>query len=252
MMMRARRRARLIARFGLALTVGVALWFAARHAPGVLARLEIFEVRKVEVVGARFLSEEEAVRASGVGDGASVWDDPVAWERGLASHPLVERARIRRRLPATLRFDVTENVPVALVSTPTLEPVDGVGRSLPIDPADARLDLPIVRIPDDEEAGGRSRTRVRALLAELERLDDVDPEFRARISVAQMNQHGDVIVDLLAPDVRVLYRPPVSARRLVEGMRALDDAAHRSSSGAPKEIDLRFADQVVVRFEGGR
>ena len=42
--------------------------------------------------------------------------------------------RVERRLPNRLRVEIEERRPVALAATPTLEPVDGEGVRLPIDP----------------------------------------------------------------------------------------------------------------------
>jgi hypothetical protein len=49
------------------------------------------------------------------------------------------------------------------------------------------------------------------------------------------------------PEVEFLLPPQASPARLREGIGALQDAASRTGQGMPDVIDLRFADQVVVR-----
>ena len=247
--MRRRRRTQWAARVITTLMVSTALWVLARQVPELLSRMETFAVEDFEVSGTRYLSGTEAARLAGVTPGASVWDETEDWERRLVTHPLVEQVRIKRRPPSTLRFEITENSPVALVANPALEAVGLDGQVLPLDPGRHRLDLPLLRVSRDPADENFSSTAgIRRLLAELERLESVDPEFRNRISEAWLTERGDVGIRLVAPDVTFYWRAPVSIRRLREGMASLTHAFNKDESRTPSEIDLRFAEQVVVRF----
>jgi hypothetical protein len=173
-----------------------------------------------------------------------VWDDPAGWEAGLGAHPLVRSARVRRRLPGTLVLVVEEREPVALVATPTLEQVDAEGRILPLDPSAHQLDLPLL----DVGAPGPDADAPRAALAaEADRLTRVDPEFAARISELRRDDRGDLVARLEDPAVSFRFRPAVTARRLREGVLVLSDATAQGGGSPPMAVDLRFADQVVVR-----
>jgi len=210
---------------------------------GELVEMEIFRVVDLELSGARYVTFEDAVALAAVPGNASVWDDPTSWEEGISSHPLVASARVRRRLPGTLLIEIEERVPVALVPTPTLEPVDREGRILPLDPALLGLDLPLL-----ETDGAVSSTEVRAFLAgQAERLGRIDPAFAARTSDLSRDPQGDLIARW--GDPRVTFRMPasVTARRLDEAAVVLADAAARFGAPLQLTVDLRFADQVVVR-----
>jgi len=50
----------------------------------------------------------------------------------LRAHPLIRAVEVSRRLPGTLVVEVEERVPVGLVPTPTLQPVDRDGHRLPL------------------------------------------------------------------------------------------------------------------------
>ena len=253
-MRRVRRRTQWAARIITTLMVSTVLWVLARQLPEWLSRMETFAVEDFEVSGTRYLSGVEAAELAGVLPGASLWDETEGWERRLVEHPLVEQVKIRRRPPGTLRFEIKENSPVALVANPALEAVGLDGQVLPLDPGQYRLDLPLLRVSrDPTDANFSSTAGIRRLLAELERLQGVDPEFRNRISEAWLTDRGDVGIRLVAPDVTFYWRPPVSIRRLREGMASLTRAFNREEMGTPSEIDLRFEEQVVVRFaEGAR
>lgn len=227
---------------GLALAGGQRLSAAAAHA-------EVFEVERFELEGARFITLDEAVAAAGVAEGSSIWDDALAWEMALAAHPLVRSADVRRRLPNTLVFVVEEEEPVALVATPVLEPVDRDGRYLPLDPALHRLDLPVVR---PRRAVGADERPVRAsivpLTRALERLR-ADPQFFGKVSEVSLGPDGHLRVRWGAdPEVVFQFDPVVDPVRVRQGVEVLAHALEADPGRRPRSIDLRFADQVVVRY----
>jgi cell division septal protein FtsQ len=215
------------------------------QAPELLAGIELFRVEEVEVEGARFLDRGQAVAWAAFPPGLSVWDDLGPAEARLEAHPLVLEARIRRKLPRTLVVHLREREPVALYPTPVLVPVDGEGRRLPIDPAAHRLDLPLlVRGP---ESRALDQQALRTLAGEVVRLGSLEPRLAASLSDLALDPWGDVELRLAAPPVVLRYRPPLTPARLREGLQVLADARERTPDRPLVSVDLRFADQVVVR-----
>lgn len=216
--------------------------------PDAMSRMETFQVKDVEVLGLRFLTEDSVVARLQLGSVASVWGDPSVWEERVEGHPLVRDAEIRRRLPGGLVVTVTERVPVALAATPTLEPVDREGHRLPIDPTRHALDLPIIAA---EETPPPSASvfpeEVRMLAAEIEQLRRTDEELVRRISTLSMRDDGALELHLVSPDVQLLLKRGTSMARLREAETALTDAISRTPGQVPDVVDLRFADQIVVR-----
>ncbi|NNF14054.1 MAG: FtsQ-type POTRA domain-containing protein [Gemmatimonadetes bacterium] len=216
--------------------------------PDALATMETFKVTEVEVLGTRFVSEDTVVAALALGGLASVWGDTEVWRERLERHPLVLSAEVRRRLPNGLRVTVEERTPVALAATPTLEPLDAAGHRLPIDPTRFGLDLPIIaasRMPP--EGASVFPEEVRVLAAEIEHLRRADEELVRRISTLTLQDDGSLSLRLISPDVSLLVRPGTSLGRLREAEAALTDAIRRTPGDIPDVVDLRFADQVVVR-----
>ncbi len=132
--------------------------------------------------------------------------------------------------------------PVGLIASPLVMAVDRRGNVLPVDPADPVLDLPVLRVmtPRADAFWG-----MRVLARDVGRMAEAAPEVFAVISEARI---GDREVTLLLGDseVRVRYEPPITEMRLREAIVALNDAMARLDV-PPREIDIRFADQVVVR-----
>jgi hypothetical protein len=237
---------------GVVLLVGgtMVVAVAGSRAPEALAGAGLFHVRAVELEGARFLEAEELARLMAIPPDGSVWDDTEPLLERVRTHPLVREARIRRRLPATLVVEVVEREPVAFLPMPVLTPVDRDGRLLPVDPAAHRLDLPILQPVREPWREGATLTpaEVRVLAGEVGRLAEMEPGTLASVSELAADAGGDVLVRLADPDVTLRYRPPLAPGRLREGLRVLSDALERRPGQIPEVVDLRYDDQVVVRF----
>jgi len=216
---------------------------------GLLSRVEAFAVREVQVEGTRYLNAAEVRSAAAIPADANLWDDLTDAETRLRAHPAIAGVRIVRRVPGRLVVQVTEREPVALLPNPTLVPLDGEGLFLPIDPAMHRLDLPLVHPRRDPAGKGPllTATQLRSLVAELTAIEELDPALSATVSDVALDLWGDVMVRLES-GVMLTYRAPLTARRLQEGLLVLADARERHPDQTLVAIDLRFADQVVVRL----
>lgn len=224
------------------------LWAGGSRVPEAMASMETFKVTEVQVRGLRHLQRDEVMAILGVHAGTSVWVDTAPLEESLREHTLVKDARIERQLPGTLVVDVVERRPVALVPTPTLEAVDDEGVRLPVDPSQVRLDLPVLLVDERPAQGARFLPdHTRQLLAVVGRLQAADTAFLQRVSEVGWNDDGSVIARWSEPRVDFLLRTDTSARRLREGFAVLADAVARQPDSAPTFVDLRYADQVVVR-----
>lgn len=216
--------------------------------PEAMSAMETFRISDVEVRGLRLITEDSIVARLELEPESSVWDDKTVWLERVESHPLVRSAEVRRKVPNGLLIVVEERRAIALAATPTLEPVDAEGYRLPIDPARYRLDLPIISTsqtpPDGSQLFGEE---VRILAAEVRHLMSVDAAFMRRVSTLRRDDQGMLVVRMTAGDVDFLLPPGTPARRLRQGDAALTDALSRSPGDVPAVIDLRFADQVVVR-----
>jgi len=222
---------------------GVAL--AAAWLPDALAELDFFRAREYRVAGTRVLEEEQVLAAAAISPFVSVFDDLTAMERRLEQHPLIRHAHITTVLPSTLVFTIEERTPVAFVASPVLEPVDRDGQVLPLDPVEHRLDLPVLM----RAGGGAALTpsELRILAREVDRLATDDPTFLAAVSEMAIDERGDATA-LLSGDLLLRFRPPLSHRRLRDGLTVLEDADLRHPDQTASVLDLRFEDQVVVGY----
>ena len=218
------------------------------RAPKALAKMEAFRVTEVRVEGARFLTQEDALRTLALSTDASVWDNTRSWAMRLQHHPLVADVTVHRRFPGTLVLQVVEREPVALYPGPALEPVDRSGRVLPIDPAFHRLDLPIMALEGAHGSNTLTPAQRRLLAREIHRITQGDPEFLARVSDITLDARGDLHARIWDPPVILHFTEGVPYRRIQAGLRVLDDASARFEGKRVTDLDLRYEDQVVVRL----
>ncbi len=245
-----------LARWLVVLVLGVAATVAAAASPRWLRRADAFRVRRVEVVGTRFLDAHDVLAATGLGrEGrrASVFDDPAPWRARLLRLPQIQSADIERRLPSTLVVHVTEAEPVALARTPELVPITAAGVVLPVR-VGFDLDLPVVDVTARVGADGRlaSSTAV-AVVGTLERIRALDPQLAAAVSEAQPLPGGAVRLVLRAPaglEALVPATPSDATLRHLRG--ALADVEGRGELSRVRRIDARFTDQIVIAFNNER
>jgi len=210
------------------LAIGAPFW-----GPLLLRHLAFFRVRKVEIVGARYVSVGEVVDRLRVDTTASVWDPTEPLAARLASHPQLRRVSVRRKLPGTLVVDIEENLPVALVpTTDGLRAYDARGTLLPIDLARTPIDAPILPRRDI------------GLLTLLGVLRNEAPALYDRVSEIRIAGPDEVLIEFSGTPVRAMR--DVSAARLAEIDPVQQDLTRRGLHAA--EIDLRYRDQVIARL----
>ncbi len=245
------RRGRRLVRLAVgAVILGLAL-SAPAWGPPALSRLAFFRIRRVELEGVRYASAGELISRLRVDTLTSVWTELAPLERRIEAHPMVEGARVVRRLPGTLRVVVDERAPVAMTPSPSGVAVfDAAGRALPVDPSAAGgLDVPLVAARDT------------ALLRLLGAVRADAPGLYARISEARRasgpggtRDEFEFTVTAPAPGgagnvttVVVRAMADVSVGRLADLVPVEDDLQRRGVRVA--EIDLRYRDQVIARLQ---
>ena len=207
--------------------LGVGAWFGV---PRLMARLDYFRVRQIEVRGLRFLDEADVVRRLALPESASIVAPLGPLLDRAVLIPGVAGVSVERRLPGTLRVLILEEVPVALaMQEDRLVLIDRRGRVLPFDPTRAPTSLPVA---DRDSATA-------ALLSALLR---ADPAWYGTVESAR-REGGDIVLEEGAQRVRVRPDASLDLLRGITEVRAYLLSANRSWS----ELDARFADRVFVK-----
>lgn len=199
-----------------------------------LRRLDYFTVRRVEVVGARYVIPNTLLERLAIDSSMNIWESLDPYVERVKGHPQVRDASLSRKLPGTLILRIVENMPVAFVNTSSgLQPLDRDGRELPIDPSKTPLDLPIVAKKDS------------AVLRLLDAMKSGSPAMFARVSEVRWDDRGGLRVLLSGMTVRAA--PDCTWERFSEIIVVEEDLAKRGQRA--QELDLRYRDQIVARVE---
>jgi cell division protein FtsQ len=211
--------------------------------PLVLRQMSFFRVRRVEIVGTRYLAPSDIIARLNVDTLASVWEPTGPLAERVEKYPGVARANVRRKLPGTLVVEVVERVPVALVSAPGgLRAYDDRGTALPIDPTRVTVDAPVLMERDVP------------LLKLLGSMRANMPAMYARVSGARRPGHGEIALDLKPSPVGTVAAQTETVRanddltleRLADIEPVEQDLSKKQLRAT--EIDLRFRDQVIARL----
>lgn len=210
------------------LAAAAAIWYGT---PRLLRHIGFFDVRRIEIVGARQLPAGVVLEALALPRDANVFDRFGEAEQRLRQVPGVSSARITRRIPGTLRIVVDEAESVALVPQEGgLALLDATGLALPFDPARSAPDLPVVMMADS------------VLTSLLARVRRTDPDLFDQVSAAS-RRDGDVVLDL--GEWRLRLRDDAEPAVMLAVMEVARDLDRRGWKFT--ELDARFDGQVIVR-----
>jgi cell division septal protein FtsQ len=195
--------------------------------------LAFFRVRRVELVGARYVTALTLTRAMNIPARTSVFDPTKSFQRRALQVAGIREARVSRRIPGTLRVTVVETEPVALAErSGRLVLIDATGRVLPFDPTLHPADLPVAE-PDSAVAG------LLALIRETE------PGLYARVERGSRIKR-DVALDLGTG--RIWFRAGATGED-IRNLMVVEGYLTRKGR-TWRELDARFASRVVVRGAG--
>lgn len=211
-----------------------------------LLRPDLALVQEVSFHGHDRASTAELRHLAGLPNGARIWQlDLAAIERGVAEHPWVDSVQARFEWPATVRVQVTERVPVALLRGEHLRYVDAAGDPIVLATTDD-LDYPVFSDIDPELVARAPDLRPRVVRAGLELIElfaeipDIPSE---RISEVAFSPTTGFAVHLVS-GARILLRHDDFERQL---QRLRELRARGVSIDAPVHIDLAPQSMAIVR-----
>ena len=211
------------------LLVTVPLW-----APLLMRRMDFFRVRRLEIVGTRYIPANDIVSRANVDTMRSVWDPTAPIAERVKTHPGVQVVAVRRKLPGTLVITVTEYQPIALVPGPQgFRVFDERGVALPIDPSRVDVDAPVLARADIP------------LLRLLGRVRGSMPELYRRVSELRRIGTHELLFELDGGPVRTMST--VSLDELYQIGPVEDDLRKRAVRVV--ELDLRYKDQIIARLQ---
>lgn len=199
--------------------------------PRALRHVGFFRVRRLELIGVRYLPPEQLVARLGLRRNQNLFEDAGEIVRRAEGVAGVVSARVERRLPGTLRVVIVERAPLAFAPGPDgLVVLDERG-PLPYDPAATGLELPLVPRPDS------------VVLSALARVRAADSALYQEVDAAERGPTGAVILEMGQRRAMVRGIPTIEEVQAVAVVHRYLASTHRPYP----ELDARFAGWVVAR-----
>jgi len=246
---RARRKAASPLRLPL-LVIGVmAALGALAMVPWGELRSKLLVVDGVRVKGLRYMDAEQVRRRSGIDRGQDLIGLDLARARQLVLlEPRVREARVRRAGLRGVEIRVEERVPAMLVEHGEPWEIDASGVLLEPLQRGVVADVPLLAGPDlsSQSPGSLVQTvEVRRGLAWTAILSDNVLRLAGQVSEVDVSETRLTRL-VLMNGIRVVAPAWPNGTRQLSGLRAtLADLAAKGLT--PREVDVRFKDQIVVR-----
>jgi len=210
-------------------------------------------VQRVTVEGNRIVETAEIMQLVRIQKNTQLQDiDLTAVQKDILSHHFIKDAVVERDLPATLKITITERLPLAIVNSAEILYLDEDGVVLPHSISKQLFDLPVLSGISPEIAlapgGTINNPDVHEALQILATSKLVSKELYHLISEVRLRSGGDIVLYAAEWGVPIIFGRGDIANKLVRLEAFWNDIVREKGSQRLQYVDLRFDDQVVVRW----
>ena len=210
-------------------------------------------IREVRVEGNSVVKEQEILSLANITKGQKVFEvDLFAAQKRVLQNQFVRSVSINREAPNRISIVVEERVPIAAVLMDRIVFVDVEGYVLPPVVSDKIFDLPVLSgtLPGSEFVPGHqvATAHVKEGLQILAVARELDDELYRRISEVRVNGEKDILFYTAEAGVPVILGRGDVGVKLVKFNAFWNEFVVTHGAHELVSVDLRYADQVVVRW----
>jgi cell division protein FtsQ len=234
--------------FLVVLLCGVAVW----------ANLwkQDLHVQNVKGTGNKIVSTAEILRLGGIQKNARLFDvDLAEVRRRVKGNPYIKTVSVNRDVPGSISINVVERTPLAALGMERLLFLDPDGVVLPPLQPDQVFDVPVLTgiLPSGDYPPGQrvtveSITEALFLLATARRISD---DSYHRISEVHIMQNKEMLLYTAESGVPVVFGCGDVIMKLAKLDGFWKEVVSRRGARDLLYIDVRFEDEVVVRWNPG-
>ena len=211
------------------------------------------KVKRVTIEGNRIVETAEITQLIKVPKNTQLQDiDLMAVRRDIMSHHFIKDAVVERDLPATLKVTVKERVPLAIINRAELLYLDEDGVVLPHSISRQLFDLPVLTgLPDDMNLTPGVTIKnadIQEALKILAASKLVSKELYHLVSEVRLRNGGDIVLYAAEWGVPIIFGRGEIPAKVVRLAACWDDVVRERGTENLQYVDLRFDDQVVVRW----
>jgi cell division protein FtsQ len=210
-------------------------------------------IADVRVSGNTIVNEREILSLSGISKEQRLYGvDLLAAQRRIMQNAFIKSAAVNREAPNRISITVQERVPIAAVVLDKIEYLDADGVVLPPAHPENIFDLPVMTgaFQPGEFVPGRQITRseVKEALELLATAQQLGDELYRLISEARIEPGRDLVFYTAESGVPVVFGHGDVAAKLVKFDGFWKEIVLHHGAHELAYVDLRFEDQVVVRW----
>ena len=213
------------------------------------------KVERIVIEGAQNVPAKEIFALTQVPRDAQMYDVELAevLERVLRQ-PFVKSAEICRQYPDKLEIQILERKPVASISCGVLRYVDADGVMLPGGVPQHKFDLPLISgingLQNVEPGKTILNKEIYEAIEICQTAQSLDSAIGGMISEINMNEGGEITLYSVDGGIPILLGRGDIERKLVTLEYFWNTFVATRDINTLKCIDLRFEDQVVVKWAG--
>jgi cell division protein FtsQ len=211
------------------------------------------KVKRVTIEGNRIVETAELTQLIKVPKNTQLQEiDLMAVRRDIMSHHFIKDAVVERDLPATLKVTVKERVPLAIINSTEILYLDEDGVVLPHSISKQLFDLPVLTgMPDGLALAPGAILKnadIQEALKILACTKLVNKELYHLISEVRLRNGGDIVLYASEWGVPIIFGQGEIPSKLVRLEAFWNEVVRERGSDNLQYVDLRFDDQVVVRW----
>ncbi len=207
---------------------------------------------EIVVEGNRILATKDILILAAVPHNSLMFDlDLYAIEKRIRKSPYVKSVAVHRDIPNRLRISIEERAPVAAVAMDRVFYLDAGGYVLPPARSEYIFDLPVLTgLPSGEFVSGVRTKNHDALdaISILAVAQEINEELYKNISEIHFEENRDPIFYTAEFGIPVVIGREQVGLNLVKFDGFWKSVIAKSGAQQLQYIDLRFEDQVVVRW----
>ncbi len=221
----------------------VSVWIQDNHA---------FSVREIRIAGASLVTDEEVLAAAKIDISSPIMEANVETirKRLLRGLPQVMDVRVSRIFPSTIRIELIERDPIAIILDNGIWGVDSDGVLLPRFSARHGLDYPVItniRLQKYVPGEKVDDTGLTSLVRFLGELRTLNPALYSRISEVTIDDMIGVRLIMLDYNVPVLMGHERLLKKCKDLEIAWDFLLNSRKAASIKYLDLRYRDQIILK-----
>ncbi len=220
----------------------LSLWIQDNHA---------FSVKNAIVEGASLLTEEEILKIVQTQANAYIFEADLSnIERQLERLPQVKHVRVSRVFPSSIRIEIKEREPVAILVDNGVWGVDSEGVLIPRMPARHGMDYPVIvgfRLKQHLVGRPIRHKKVRFLASFLSQLRKDNPAVYHMISEITMNELLGVYMRMVSYNLPVVLGKKDLLKKCQKLELAMTYLMSANTLDTVRYVDLRFEDRIILK-----